>query len=214
MKICMINGSPKTGESNSGIILDKLNKLLKEKNEVKIYSHNFEHFTGETYKEIILMDVIVLAFPLYGDSIPSYTLKMLVELEKTIKQERANKLILYSIVNNGFYEGKQNHVVFEILRHWCEHSGVQFGGGIGQGSGELLGVMKNNPLTKILFYKLYRSLVLLEKKIELKEPFEVILLNPYFPRSLYMMSGKLYFQFRAYRNGLSKKDIIRGVESL
>ena len=208
MKICMINGSPKTGKSNSGIILNKLNKLTKKKHEVKIYSQNFEQFTSETYKEIVLNDVIVLAFPLYGDSIPSYTLRMLIELENTVKREQAGKLIVYFIVNNGFYEGKQNHVVFEILKHWCDHSGVQFGGGIGQGSGELLGVLKNNPVIKIVFYKLFRSLKLLVKKIELKEPFEPTLLNPCFPRSLYMMSGKMYFHFLAYKNGLSKKDII------
>jgi multimeric flavodoxin WrbA len=197
MKIGMINGSPKSGESNSGIILDILYKLIKEKHEVKIYNYNTDHFTAETYRGITSNEVIILAFPLYGDSVPSHTLRLLVELENTIKREKANILTMYSIVNNGFYEGRQNHVVFEMIKHWCERSGVQFGGGIGQGSGELLGVMKNIPVNKIVFYKLYRSLKLLAKKIESKEPFGEQFLKPCFPRFLYMMSGKMYFKFRA-----------------
>src|SRR5215510_13832088 len=116
MKICLINGSQKTGKSNTGLILDWLYGLIKEKHEVKLYNCGLNRFTNEVYKDIISGDVIVLAFPLFADSIPSNTLKMLIELESIIKQEQAINLTMYGIVNNGFYEGKQNHVAFEIMR--------------------------------------------------------------------------------------------------
>ena len=209
MKISMINGSQKVGKSNSGTILDRLNDLIKEKHEVKLYSSGIKHFTDEMFKEIISGDVIVLAFPLFVDSIPSHTLKMLIELENTIKREQANDLIIYVIVNNGLYEGKQNHVVFEIIKHWCEHSGVRFGGGIGQGAGEMIGGTKDLPINKGPFANLARALQAMAENMELKKPFEIKYLSPYFPRFLWRFMGDRYWRALAQKNGLKKEDIIR-----
>jgi multimeric flavodoxin WrbA len=91
MKISIINGSQKTGQSNSGIILDWLNKRIKNDHEVKNYKLRMKLFTEEIYSEIISGDVIVLAFPLYRNSIPANTLKMLIELEKILKEKRQKK---------------------------------------------------------------------------------------------------------------------------
>ena len=215
MKINMINGSQKTGESNSGIILNGLNDLIKEKHkaatacQVAIYKSGLKRFTNETLKEILSGDVIVLAFPLFGDSIPSNTLKMLIDLENAVKQEGAQNLILYTIVNNGFYEGKQNAIAFEIIKNWCDRSGVQFGGGIGQGAGEMLGPTKHIPLNKGPFNNLARALQAMTEKMETKEPFETMYLNPYFPRFLWKIMGTRFWNTQARKNGLTKKDMIR-----
>ena len=53
MKISMINGSQKTGESNTGIILDKLYGLMNGKHEVKMYNSGKKHFANETYQDIM-----------------------------------------------------------------------------------------------------------------------------------------------------------------
>ena len=105
MKIVLINGSQKTGESNSGVILDSVNSLINGKHEVEIYNHGISFFTDETFKNIVSGDVIILAFPLFVHSVPSHTLKMLIELENIIKRERVNSLIMYTIVNCGFLKG-------------------------------------------------------------------------------------------------------------
>ena len=211
MIISIINGSQKTRESNSGVIIDKLHKLLKEKHKVKIYNSGITLFTNEIFKEIISGDIIVLAFPLFVDAVPSHTLKMLIELENVIKQERTDILIMYSIVNNGFYEGKQNRVVFEIIRNWCEHSGVKFGGGIGQGAGEMLGGANDSyPMEKGPFINLYRALELLVKRIESKEPFGIVYLNPSFiPRIVFKIMATISWNRQAYKNGLKKKDMTK-----
>jgi len=209
MKISMINGSQKVGESNSGILLDRLNDLIKEKHEVKSYHSGTKRFTNETFKAIISGDVIVLAFPLFVDSIPSHTLKMLIELENAIQPEQANNLMMYVIVNNGLYEGKQNHVAFEIIKHWCEHSGVRFGGGIGQGAGEMIGATKNLSMNKGPFANLARALQEMAENMELKKPFEIRYLSPYFPRFLWRFSADHYWHILARKNGIKTKDIIR-----
>jgi len=212
MKISLINGSQKTGESNSGIILDRLNDLIKDKHEVKMYKFYQKSFNNEMFKDIISTEIIVLAFPLYVDSIPSHTLKMLIELEIILKKEQPKDLIVYAIINNGFYEGKQNHIAFEILKNWCENSGIRFGGGIGQGAGEMLGITKEIPFNKGPFNNLGRTLLSLVEKMELKESFGTKYLSPYFPRFLWkIMSNRLMWHPLAYKNGLSKKDIIKRI---
>ena len=212
MKISMISGSQKTNESNSEILLNKLSDILKEKHDIKLFKSGIKLFTNETFKEIISQDVIVLAFPLYGDSIPSHTLKMLAELEKIIKQEKANQLIIYAIINNGFYEGKQNHIAFEVIKHWCDHCGIQFGGGIGQGAGEMLAILRNLPIEKSPFNNLLRSMQSLAKKIELKEPFETVYLSPYFPKFLWKIMGTRFWKNMALKNGIKKKDMYKRLQ--
>jgi len=207
MKISMINGSQKTGESNSGIILDRLNEIIGEEHEVKVYKSDPKHLTNEALKEIVSGDVIVLAFPLFADSIPSRTLKMLIELENTIKREQAGNLAMYAIVNNGFYEGKQNHVAFEIIKHWCEHSGARFGGGIGQGAGEMVGQTKQFPINKGPFNNLGRALQAMAECMEAKKPFETMYLSPYFPRFLWRFMATRYWHALARKNGITGKDM-------
>lgn len=212
MKINIINGSQKTVESNTGIILNEFNNLLKfkEDNDVKNYTLGIKEFSEEIYNEIILCDVIIFAFPLYTDSIPSNVLKMLIELEKYLKMETKKEIIAYIIINNGFYEGKQTHIAFEIMENWCLRSGIAFGGGIGQGAGEMIGATKNIPLSRGLFINLRCELKLLIKKVELKEPFGLKYLSPYFLRFLWkFMAIHAFWHPLAYKNKLTKKDISR-----
>jgi hypothetical protein len=174
---------------------------------VKLYNSGIKHFTNEMFKEIIAGDIMVLAFPLFADAIPSNTLKMLIELENIIKQEERVDLIMYTIVNNGFFEGKQNHVAFEIIKHWCEHSGVQFGGGIGQGAGEMIGQTTYIPFNKGPYYNLARALNGMVKNMESKKPFEIKYLSPYFPKFMWKFLATRYWLTSAKKNGITKKDM-------
>jgi hypothetical protein len=208
MKIVIINGSQKTGESNTGIILDKLNILLKPGHQIVNYKLGTKQLSCEELKNIVSFDVIILGFPLFNDSIPSNMLKMIIELEAYFTNGKKKNITVYSIINNGFYEGKQTHIAFEVIQNWCEHCGVEFGGGIGQGAGEMIGAVKRVPLNSGPFKNLGRSLELLANKIELKEIFEIRYLSPYFPRFLWELAAKYAFWYPlAYKNKLHKKDI-------
>jgi len=210
IKISLINGSQKPGESNSGIILAALDKLIKNDCEVKNYRLSMKLFPEETYKEIISSDVIVFAFPLYFHCIPSTMLKMLMELEKILKEKRTKEIIVYTLINNGFFEGKQTHIAFEMIKHWCCHSGTIYGGGIGQGAGEMMGVLKSMPLSLGPFNNLAGALKLLAKKISTKEPFDTVYLSPYFPRFLWaFLAVQVSWHPMARKNGLTKKDILK-----
>jgi multimeric flavodoxin WrbA len=80
MKISTINGSQKTGESNTGIILKAFKTLINDVHEVKNYKLDTKLFTEEIYNDIISGDKLVLAFPPFAVSVPSNMLKMLIEL--------------------------------------------------------------------------------------------------------------------------------------
>jgi multimeric flavodoxin WrbA len=210
MKIIIINGSQKTGESNTGIILNELNNLIKKKYDILNYVLGSKQFLPEIHEEIITGDVIVLAFPLYIDSIPSNALRMLIELEEFARGRNTKETVMYAIINNGFYEGKQTHIAFEIIQNWCEHTGVQFGGGIGQGAGEMIGATKNTPISKGPFNNLGRELVLLAEKIETKGAFGIKYLSPCFPRFLWRFMAKhTFWHSMAYKNKLKKTDITK-----
>ena len=212
MKITIINGSQKSGESNTGIILNELNKFIKKDNDIVNYTLSIKQFSKEIHDKIVLSDVIIFSFPLYTDSIPSNMLKMLIELEDYFKKSTVKETVIYTIVNNGFYEGKQTSIAFEIMQNWCEHSGVQFGGGIGQGAGEMIGATKNTPINKMLFNNLVRTLKSLVVKIEIKEPFGIKFLSPYFPRFLWRIMATYSFWYPlAYKNKIKKKDIIKKI---
>jgi len=206
MKISIINGSQKSKESNSGLILNKLNRLIST--EVKNYKLGAKGFPEEILKEIGSGDIIVLAFPLYVDSIPTNIFKMLIKLEKYT----TGNTIIYSIINNGFYEGEQTHIAFKIIENWCERSGAKFGGGIGQGAGETIGFVKNIPFTGFLFYNLEHSLKQLVKKMESKEPYNIRYLSPLLPRFLWrIMAHHFFWHPLARKNKLNKKDLFRRV---
>ena len=141
-----------------------MNKLIKDEHNAVNYKLGTKQFWPEIFKDIKSCDVIVLAFPLYNDSVPSNMLKMLIELEGHLRKANKKDIIVYTIINNGFYEGKQTYIAFEIIQNWCEQTGQIFGGGIGQGAGEMIGATKNMPINYGPFNNLARSLKLLVKK--------------------------------------------------
>ena len=210
MKIIIINGSQKAGESNTGIILNELNKLVKNEHNMVNYKLGTKQSWPEIFKDIASCDVMILAFPLYNDSVPSNMLQMLIELEDYLRKENKKDIIAYTIINNGFYEGKQTHIAFEIIQNWCEQAELIFGGGIGQGAGEMIGATKNMPINYGPFNNLARSLKLLVEKIKLKEICEIKYLSPYFPRFLWkFMAVHTFWHSLAQKNKLKKKDILK-----
>ena len=140
MKISIINGSPKAIKSNSEILGSYLSSLLKENEIKKYYSISFR-LNDENKNEIYNSNVLIFLFPLYVDGIPSNLLKLFVEFEKEKVVNPATRV--YCIVNNGFYEGKQNRLAILQMKNWCEKVKANWGQGIGVGAGELLPYLKN-----------------------------------------------------------------------
>ena len=148
MKILMVNASPKRITSASGYFLGLLNMQMigcdkKKINLIggKVYNEIFSYFND--------IDALVIAMPVYVDGIPSHVLRFMTEAEKYCKQFDC-KFKLYVITNCGFYEAKQCRHLLSCMRSFCAAAGLEWGAGIGIGTGEMLSVLRLTPIFELI----------------------------------------------------------------
>ena len=206
MKIIIINGSPKTIKSNSEILGNYLFPLLKENNIKKYYSIYFQ-LNDKTKNEIYNSDVLIFIFPLYVDGIPSNLLKLLVNFEKENVVRPETKI--YCIVNNGFYEGKQNFLALLHMKNWCKKVNTKWGQGIGIGSGELLPYLKKFKLGQGPLKNLEKTLNILSRNILTLNSDKNIYITPNWPRSLYFIQGSISWILKARKNNIKIRELFK-----
>ena len=206
MKIIIINGSPKTIKSNSEILGNYLFPLLKENNIKKYYSIYFQ-LNDKTKNEIYNSDVLIFIFPLYVDGIPSNLLKLLVNFEKENVVRPKTKI--YCIVNNGFYEGKQNFLALLHMKNWCKKVNAKWGQGIGIGSGELLPYLKKFKLGQGPLKNLEKILNRLSRNILTLNSDKNIYITPNWPKSLYFIQGSISWILKARKNNLKIRELFK-----
>ena len=206
MKISIINGSPKVGKSNSEILGNYLLSLLKE-NEIKKYYSISVRLDDKIKNQIYNSDVLIFLFPLYVDGIPSNLLKLLVEFEKKKVIKYGTKI--YCIVNNGFYEGKQNQLAILQIKNWCEKVKARWGQGIGVGAGELLPYLKKYPLGQGPLKNLGKVLDKFSANILTLKSDEDIYINPNWLRSLYFLQGSISWILKGRKNNLRVRELFR-----
>ena len=206
MKIIIINGSPKTLKSNSEILGNYLFPLLKENNIKKYYSIYFQ-LNDKTKNEIYNSDVLIFIFPLYVDGIPSNLLKLLVKFEKENVVRPKTKI--YCIVNNGFYEGKQNFLALLHMKNWCKKVNAKWGQGIGIGSGELLPYLKKFKLGQGPLKNLEKILNRFSRNILTLNSDKNIYINPNWPKSLYFIQGSISWILKARKNNLKIQELFK-----
>ena len=206
MKITVINGSPKAVKSNSEILGNYLFPLLKENNIKKYYSVYFQ-LNDKTKNEIYNSDVLIFIFPLYVDGIPSNLLKLLVNFEKENVVRPETKI--YCIVNNGFYEGKQNFLALLHMKNWCKKVNAKWGQGIGIGSGELLPYLKKFKLGQGPLKNLEKILSRFSRNILTLNSDKNIYINPNWPKSLYFIQGSFSWILKARKNNLKIRELFK-----
>ena len=206
MKIIIINGSPKTIKSNSEILGNYLFPLLKENNIKKYYSIYFQ-LNDKTKNEIYNSDVLIFIFPLYVDGIPSNLLKLLVNFEKENVVRPETKI--YCIVNNGFYEGKQNFLAILHMKNWCKKVKAKWGQGIGIGSGELLPYLKKFKLGQGPLKNLEKILNRFSRNILTLNSDKNIYINPNWPKSLYFIQGSFSWILKARKNNIKIRELFK-----
>lgn len=206
MKISIINGSPKAGRSNSEILGNYLLSLLKD-NEIRKYYSISVRLDDKIKNEIYNSDVLIFLFPLYVDGIPSNLLKLLVEFEKEKVVNPATRV--YCVVNNGFYEGKQNRLAILQIKNWCEKVKARWGQGIGVGAGELLPYLKKCKLEQGPLKNLGKALEKFSINILTLKNDKDIYINPNWLRSLYFFQGSISWILKGRKNNLRVRELFR-----
>jgi len=106
------------------------------------------HAPTEAVETLMAADAVVVAFPLYVDGLPGSLMAFLERFGAALRAEpegSRRKRRLYGAANCGFYEGKQNEVALEMLGHFADAHGLEWSGGIGIGTGEMIREMKSAP---------------------------------------------------------------------
>ncbi|MGI6577845.1 MAG: hypothetical protein ACOX1Q_07460 [Eubacteriales bacterium] len=207
MKIALINGSPKNMESASGCLLQELKKFLGDDKEIAEYSFRKPQLNEEEMEQVAESNALVFAFPLYVDGIPSHLLSCIMQLESFLSTIKEKDIVVYTLVNCGFFEGHQTALAIEMMKNWCKKAGLRWGQGIGMGAGGMLQSVKNVPAGYGPKKDLGEALSKLVKNISERSSGEDIFITANFPRFLYKLAAEMGWRKSVKANGLKTRDL-------
>jgi hypothetical protein len=148
----LLVGSPKGQRSTSNSLGTYLLERLEQKgvDSKKVY---VSQCLGSEEKQMDMLrlvdssDLIILAFPLYVDSLHSQvikTLKLIAEHEKGKLNLSKKKFV--AIANSGFPEANHNNIAITVCRIFAKQVGYSWVGGLAMGGG---GMISGRPLDEL-----------------------------------------------------------------
>lgn len=210
MVIATLNGSPKIKDSNSEVLLSIIEERLIKENTIKRYSINKSLLQEDEISQIIKSDILIVAFPLYVDGIPSHLLEQMILLEKAYKEKEHKDTIVYVIANNGFYEGCQNEYAIAMMKNFCTRANIRWGQGIGIGAGEMIGGLIKNGMSlgRGPLASLGKAIDIFIENIKNKVSKDDIYVNPNFPSFAFkFLAHRSFWDAKARENGVTKKEM-------
>ncbi len=207
MKIALINGSPKQKNSASECILKALQTFIPEEHAITQFDFRNPQLSTREMELLAGHTAWVFAFPLYVDGIPSHLVGCLQQLEQYIKDKSGNGIMVYGLVNCGFYEGRHNMPAIQILRNWCKKSGLQWGQGTGIGAGGMLSMLNKVPLGHGPLKNVGKTIGLTSRHILNGTAGEDVFVTANFPRFAYKLAGEAGWRKQIKANGLRPKDL-------
>lgn len=213
-KAFLLIGSPKltpsTSESLGTYLLDTMRERGVETEKVLIaQAVKTGNGIDGLLKALDRSDLIILAFPLYIDSLPYQVIKAL-ELIALHWQKTggAGKKRFAAICNCGFPEAEHTDTALAICRQFARETGIEWAGGLGLGGGEAIdgrqldeggGKVKNVKRSlEIAADALSRGEAVPEEAIKLMSKRLV-------PVWLYLLIGGFGWKWRAWKNNALAK---------
>jgi multimeric flavodoxin WrbA len=203
VKITIVNGSPKKKGSGSGIIIQECLDKIGSTADCTVFETANQDNTPSAFTGC---DALVFVFPLYVDGIPSHLLRLMDEMCGEIGK-LSPKAAVYAIVNNGFCEGRQNHIALEMMRNFSACTKLTWGQGLGIGAGGMIG---SSPIGRGPMKNLGIALDQIVQNILTGKTGDDFYIAPNFPKALYRISGHISWKVQARKNGLKTKDLYGG----
>ena len=142
----LVVGSPKTTEPSTSsllgtYLLERLSAQGWETESLTLRaSLNREEGQAELLGAVERAGLVLLAFPLYSDSLPYLTTKALTLVAARRRASAApTPTRLLAIVNSGFPETHQNAVALAICQEFAAQAGLTWSGGLALGGGGIVG---------------------------------------------------------------------------
>lgn len=209
MKIALINGSPKRTNSASGVIVSQLKGWLEKKGPSLCDLHFCTpHPQKEQLQAAAESDVLLFAFPLYVDGLPSHMVSALLDLEPLIREQKKKRMV-YAVLNCGFYEGCQNAPAIRMMENWCRRNDLDWGYGIGAGGGGMLSALADIPAGRGPAASLGKALSRLAEDSAVQKSGETVYVQMDFPRFAYKAAAEFGWRQAVKKNGMKAKDILK-----
>ena len=209
----LLVGSPRTKKSTSaalgGYLFEQLNARGVETETIQIYtSLNSQERMKAMYEAIDNADLVVLASPLYVDSLPAPVTSMLEKIAAHRKVNQSHTLFA-AISNCGFPEAKHNDTALAICSQFASQNGFNWAGSLALGGGE--GLVHGVPLKEMdgRAIPLKKALEIAAEALAAGQPIPQtardLFTNPNIPNWMYKLLGGLGWKQQAKQHGMEKK---------
>jgi multimeric flavodoxin WrbA len=151
-RVLLLLGSPKGGPSTSKALLDHLGRRLRERGAEVHCIHLNQTMIVERYVHGLMeatdrADVVVLAFPLYIDGVPSNALRAMEKIADHQGGSLSGKQPGFAAISNsGFPEAVQSDTALATCRQFAQEAGFNWLGGLALGGG---GAIDGRPLEEL-----------------------------------------------------------------
>jgi len=205
--ITVLIGSPKGIEKSASARLAKvLTTGLEAANWTSEWFHTHHVLRAdETWESMISSmarsEIILLAAPLYVDSLPAPVIETLHRLSQgknaLVREGLPPRMV--SLLNCGFVESEQNITAQSMVRLFSENMGFQWAGGISVGAGGMV--------NKRIREALEMASNALRDDILIPDAVDVLTRKPIMKPWLYVMGGNFMWKRQAKANGLDPKQL-------
>jgi multimeric flavodoxin WrbA len=209
----LLVGSPRTRKSTSNALGSYLFERLNALNigTETIYLHTVLRSTEKMaglLDAVDTADLVVLAFPLYVDSLPAPVITALERIAAHRKERAAGQLFA-AIANCGFPEMEHNNAALAICATFARQAGFQWAGSLALGAGE--GMVHGTPLNDLdgraipLRQALELAAEALASGTAIPTAAQDLLARPFIPAWLYHFMGRFGWQQQARSYGAQNR---------
>ncbi len=209
----LLIGSPRTRKSTSaslgGYLFEQLNARGIDTQTIHVYtSLNSQERMTALLDALDHADLVVLAFPLYVDSLPA---PVTAALERIALRRKDNQspLRFTAIANCGFPGANHNDTALAIASEFARQNGFAWMGGLSLGAGE--GIVHGIPLNELdgRAIPLKKALDIAAESLACGNPIpqsaKDLFAKPIIPAWMYTLQGRFGWQQQAKQYGMEKE---------
>jgi len=207
-------GSPRTPKKSTSESLGSfLLGILAEKGVETSFVHvhravRTDHGMEQLLEEFFQAELVILACPLYVDSLPAPVIRVMERLAEELATRQIPQKRFAAIINCGFPEPRHIEVALAICDQFARETGMRWEGGLAVGGGEAIGgrsLREAGGLARRIRKSLQLTAESLAAGNAVPEEAKNLLSKPIIPSWLYRWVGDLGWKRKARPYGVQRK---------